>query len=107
MGQTTREQSIPLLRIIERNNIACKDDDGCISADSRIMGTYLHGLFDNPRVIKNWLNHIGIKDIDLSDVGGIEARDKEYDLLADHFEEYVDTRAIDSLIKNINKDIDA
>jgi len=98
MGRTMREQSIPLLSIIERNNVACKDDDGCISADSRIMGTYLHGLFDNPRVIKNWLNHIGIKDIDLSDVGGIEARDKEYDLLADHFEEYVDVESIVKLV---------
>jgi len=98
MGRTTREQSIPLLSIIERNNVACKDDDGCISADSRIMGTYLHGLFDNPRVIKCWLEHIDIKDIDLSDVGGIEARDKEYDLLADHFEEYVDVESIVKLV---------
>jgi adenosylcobyric acid synthase len=98
MGQTTREQSSPLFSIIERNNVACKDDDGCISADSRIMGTYLHGLFDNPRVIKSWLEHIDIKDIDLSDVGGIEARDKEYDLLADHLEEYVDVESIVKIV---------
>ncbi len=96
MGQTTREQISPLFSIIERNNVACKDDDGCISADSRIMGTYLHGLFDNPGVIKCWLEHIDIKDIDLSDVGGIEARDKEYDLLADHFEEFIN---VDSIVK--------
>jgi adenosylcobyric acid synthase len=98
MGQTTREQSSPLFSIIERNNVTCKDNDGCISADSRIMGTYLHGLFDNPGVIKCWLEHIDIKDIDLSDVGGIEARDKEYDLLADHFEEYVDVKSIVKMV---------
>ena len=98
MGQTDREQSSPLLSIIERNNVACKDDDGCISADSRIMGTYLHGLFDNPGVIKCWLEHIDIKDIDLSDVGGIEARDKEYDLLADHFEEFINVDSIVQLV---------
>jgi adenosylcobyric acid synthase len=62
------------------------------------MGTYLHGLFDNPGVIKCWLEHIDIKDIDLSDVGGIEARDKEYDLLADHFEEYVDVKSIVKMV---------
>jgi adenosylcobyric acid synthase len=100
MGQTTREQGSPLFSIIERNNVACKDDDGCLSADSRIMGTYLHGLFDNPRVTKCWLEHIDIKDIDLFDVGGIEARDKEYDLLADHFEEYVDVESIAKIVAN-------
>ena len=98
MGQTMRKQSSPLLSIIERNNVACKDDDGCISADSRIMGTYLHGLFDNPGVIKSWLEHIDIEDIDMPDVGGIEARDKEYDLLADHFEEYIDVESIVKLV---------
>ena len=98
MGQTTREQSSPLFSIIERNNVACKDDEGCISADSRIMGTYLHGLFDNPRVIKRWLEHIDIRGIDLSDVGGIEARNREYDLLADHLEEYVDVESIMELV---------
>lgn len=99
MGQTTRKQGRPLFSIIERNNVACKDEDGCISADSRFMGTYLHGLFDNPGVIKCWLEHIGIKDIDLSDIGGIEARDKEYDLLAEHFEQYIDVQAIDNLLQ--------
>ena len=98
MGQTTRDQGRPLFRIVERNNAACKDDDGCISADSRIMGTYLHGLFDNPRVIKCWLEHINIKGVNLSDVGGIEARDKEYDLLADHFERHVDVESVMELI---------
>ena len=98
MGQTTREQGSPLFSVIERNNVACKDDDGCISADSRIMGTYLHGLFDNPGVIKCWFEHINIKGVDLSDVGGIEARDKEYDLLADHFERHIDIQAIDNLL---------
>ena len=98
MGQTTREQGSPLFSVIERNNVACKDDDGCVSPDSRIMGTYIHGLFDNPPVIKCWLEHIDIKGIDLSDVGGIEARDKEYDLLADHFERHIDIQAIDNLL---------
>jgi adenosylcobyric acid synthase len=100
MGQTTVGQSSPLFSIIQRNNVACKDDDGCISADSRIMGTYLHGLFDNPSVIKCWLEHIDIKDMDLSDIGGIEARDKEYDLLAEHFEKNVDVESIEKLVTN-------
>jgi adenosylcobyric acid synthase len=64
------------------------------------MGTYIHGLFDNPVILKFWLNHIGLSEIEVSDVGGIEARNQEYDLLADHLEEYVDVERIAQLVEN-------
>ncbi|MGD2186126.1 MAG: cobyric acid synthase, partial [Desulfobacterales bacterium] len=100
MGQTIRAGGSPLLNITQRNNRPCRDEDGCVSGDSKTMGTYIHGLFDNPAVLKFWLNHIGIKGIDVSDVGGIQARHREYDLLADHFEKYVDVENIVKLIAN-------
>jgi adenosylcobyric acid synthase len=64
------------------------------------MGTYIHGLFDNPGILKFWLNHIGLRAVDVSDVGGIEARNKEYDLLAEHFEKNVDVESIAKLVEN-------
>jgi adenosylcobyric acid synthase len=64
------------------------------------MGTYIHGLFDNPGILKSWLNHIGLNGVDVSDVGGIEARNKEYDLLAEHFQEYVNVESIVKLVAN-------
>ncbi len=96
MGQTIRAGGNPLLNIMERNNSPCRDEDGCVSGDSKIMGTYIHGLFDNPAILKFWLDHIGINGVDVSAVGGIEARNREYDLLADHLEEYVN---VESLVK--------
>ena len=96
MGQTIRAGGSPMLNIIKRNNRPCQDEDGCVSGDSKTMGTYIHGLFDNPAILKFWLNHIGINGVDVSDVGGIDARNREYDLLADHFEEFIN---MDSIVK--------
>jgi adenosylcobyric acid synthase len=98
MGQTVRTGGTPLFNITERNHKPCRDQDGCVSNDSKIMGTYIHGLFDNPGILKFWLNHIGLRGVDVSDVGGIEARNKEYDLLAEHFEKNVDVERIVKLV---------
>ncbi len=96
MGQTIRTAGMPLFRITKRNQHTCQDEDGCKSADSKIMGTYIHGLFDNPAILKSWLSLIGINGIEVSNIGGIDARNKEYDLLAEHFEKHID---VDSIVK--------
>jgi len=100
MGQTTRTGGTPLFKITERNYKPCRDEEGCVSGDSKIMGTYMHGLFDNPEILKCWLNHIGLPDVDASDIGGIEARSGQYDLLAEHFQKYVDVERIIKLAGN-------
>jgi adenosylcobyric acid synthase len=100
MGQTTRKGENPLFEITHRDHHPCRDEDGCVSADSKMMGTYIHGLFDNPSILKSWLNHIGLDGIDVSDIGGIEARNRQYDLLAEHFQKYVDVDRIIKLISN-------
>ena len=61
---------------------------------SRIMGTYMHGLFDNPDITKRWLETIGLENIEVSKTHSPAARNKEYDLLAEHFEKYIDTKGI-------------
>jgi len=94
MGQTIRKGGTPLFDITERNHQPCRDEDGCVSGDAKIMGTYIHGLFDNPGILKCWLSHIGLPEVDVPEVGGIEARSQEYDLLADHFEKYIDVESI-------------
>ena len=100
MGETIRTAGTPLFRVTERNQNPCLDEDGCVSADSKIMGTYIHGLFNNPAILKSWLNRIGLDGIDVSNIGGIEARNKEYDLLAEHFEKNVGVESIVKLVAN-------
>jgi adenosylcobyric acid synthase len=100
MGQTTRTGGTSLFKITERNHKPSRDEEGCISAAAKVMGTYIHGLFDNPEILKCWLSHIGLSDLDVSDVGGIEARNGQYDLLAEHFEKHVDVERIVKLVAN-------
>jgi adenosylcobyric acid synthase len=94
MGQTHRKGGASLFQVNQRNRVSTIDEDGCISNDSNSMGTYIHGLFDNPAIMQFWLDQIGLKDIKISQLEGLEARNREYDLLADHFEKHIDVAAI-------------
>jgi adenosylcobyric acid synthase len=42
--------SRPLLRLVSRSGEPVSLDDGAVSADGRVWGTYLHGFFDDDRV---------------------------------------------------------
>jgi adenosylcobyric acid synthase len=94
MGQTRRLDGQPLLAVHGRNRQSCEDSDGCISPDSRVLGTYLHGLFDTPEITRRWLAHIGLEKIQVDQRHGPVARDQAYDLLAEHMSRHVDLEGI-------------
>ena len=98
MGQTQRFAGKPLFRVLEQNRISCDKQDGCMTNNARVLGTYIHGLFDTPDITRRWLNHIDLSGIELTEAHGLAARDKEYDLLAEHFETYVDSEKILKLL---------
>lgn len=98
MGQTDIAEGDPLLSVGRRNQEACDDMDGCVGSDGRVLGTYLHGLFDTPAITRHWLRHIGLSSIDVHQVHGSAARDAAYDLLAEHAIRHVDIDAIYGLI---------
>jgi adenosylcobyric acid synthase len=99
MGQTQRKGGVPLFQVESRNNAPTSDEDGCISADSNSLGTYIHGLFDNPAITRFWLDHIGLSNIKVSQLEGLEARNREYDLLTEHFEKHIDVVSIRKLVQ--------
>jgi adenosylcobyric acid synthase len=45
-------------------------------------------------VTRWWLNTIGLPDVETATLEGLEAKDKEYDLLAEHFESYIDIEGL-------------
>ena len=98
MGQTRRLSGNSLFSIFERNLVPCKTEEGCSMNGSRLLGTYLHGMFDTPGVIQNWLKTINLEHIDVPDTNYLEVKDKTYDLLAAHFEKHMNTQAIFDLI---------
>lgn len=98
MGQTIRLGGKPLLSVRLRNQEICRDEDGCISEDGRIMGTYMHGLFDTPDVTRLWLRQIGLVDLPVQQLHGPAARDQAYDQLARHFETHINLDAVARLV---------
>ena len=98
MGQTHRNGGLSLFQVLERNSTPTSDEDGCVSTDSKSMGTYIHGLFDNPAITQFWLQHIGLNDFKISQLEGLEARNREYDLLAEHFEQHIDAQSIKKMV---------
>lgn len=71
--------------------------DGAISEDGKVIGTYLHGIFDNDGFRNSILNLIkekkGLKDSGKA-VSYKELKEKEYDKLAKVVEESCDVAAI-------------
>ncbi len=63
--------------------------DGAISEDGRIMGTYLHGLFEHPDACQSLLRWAG--EIDISRVDHNQRREQSIDALADAVEAHLDT----------------
>jgi adenosylcobyric acid synthase len=98
MGRTRLLQGAPLIAITSQNEGPKDDVDGARSDDGKVMGTYLHGIFDTPAVLARWLAEIGLPCLKVPETGGLAARDRQYDLLAEHFRRHVDMPAIEALL---------
>ena len=85
MGKSVLTGGQPLFEILSRNGRACHDSDGCVSSDGHVFGTYLHGFFDNPEILRQWFSAIGVKRCVVDERSGLGFRDQQYELLARHF----------------------
>lgn len=94
MGESVREGGEPFFKVLKRNETLLNEAEGSVARQGRIMGTYLHGLFDSPGILKKWLERIGLSGVKVPEEGGLEGRNREYDLLSNHFETFVDMKKI-------------
>ncbi len=88
MGETVSSHK-SAIRITKRNNKPSSEFDGSIS--KKIAGTYLHGIFDDHTFRHHFLKSIGkdkFKHPNPEDYGLF--REKQFDLLKQRFERYVD-----------------
>ncbi|MCW9015556.1 MAG: cobyric acid synthase CobQ, partial [Kangiellaceae bacterium] len=70
--------------------------DGVVSEDKQIIGTYVHGLFEEKSGIKSILHWVSGKQMEAQSWNQI--REGELNRLADCYEEYLDIEAlIDSI----------
>ncbi|MBF0528098.1 MAG: cobyric acid synthase [Deltaproteobacteria bacterium] len=91
-------QPSPLLRLHEPGRRTSWLDGWAIEG-GRILGTYVHGLFDSPTWRRTYLNHLrqtkGLPER-RSATPVRRSRFHQYDRLADHFEQHID---VDSILK--------
>ncbi|MEC8315461.1 MAG: cobyric acid synthase, partial [Pseudomonadota bacterium] len=77
--------------------------DGAQSANGRVFGTYVHGIFHNRHLIE-WLFSITNKSIDSSEIDDYEKiLDQALNDLADHLEKHISWKSILDLSKNNTK----
>jgi adenosylcobyric acid synthase len=66
-------------------------EEGAVSADGRVMGTYLHGLFSEDAFRSAFLAGLGLAPSGLGYAASVE---RTLDELADHLEQHVDIDAV-------------
>ncbi len=95
------EGTAPLLRLRrdgERESI----DDGAVSADGLVVGTYLHGLFDTADALRDLLSYLrrasGKTAAPATPFDPAAERERRYDALAEHFRANMRADALDLLL---------
>lgn len=99
MGETHAMGPIKrIFKIVTRSKHRVSVNDGIVSGNGKIWGTYIHGLFDNDRFRKKFLDSFGKqkKSLPLEDFSRV--KEQEYNKLAALVRENVDIKKIYTLI---------
>jgi adenosylcobyric acid synthase len=94
MGQSF--SSAPISQVIKRENQKTNAADGACSADGKVWGTYLHGIFENDNLRNAWLESLGVS---LSRIPFRQRQTAAYDRLADALEKALDIPLLDQIIE--------
>jgi len=93
----------PLVQVRSRNRAATQDTDGAVSADGLVCGSYFHGLFDFPDFRNHYLKQIDPAYLAEDAQAATEFKQKQYDLLANHFEQHLDMEKLINIIKHMEQ----
>lgn len=99
MGITHRGDNITSLDIINKKlDKSVNYTEGSVNKDCNVLGTYIHGIFDEIDFTRALLNNIremkGLERIESSVTSFKDFKDKEYDKLADLLREHLDIKKI-------------
>ncbi|WP_136524682.1 cobyric acid synthase [Geomonas ferrireducens] len=94
MGDSVLGRGVtPFARITSRSGESVTVDDGAVSADGRVFGTYLHGIFDNHGFRTALLNRIR-RAKGLPEQAEAAQMPDPFDALAAHMERHLDLERI-------------
>lgn len=80
-----------LFRLTDHNN------EGCVSDDNQVLGTYLHGLFDSPHACNQLLKWAGLATENAVDIDQI--REQQLNRLTDSLEQHLRPDFIEQITK--------
>lgn len=93
LGRTTLKPQVRPFLLLKDGR-----EDGAISTDNKVMGTYLHGIFHNRLFTRLLVNQIrrnkGLEEVKENVRSDSERREEAYNLLASHLEENIDMETI-------------
>ncbi|HTP65664.1 MAG TPA: cobyric acid synthase [Geobacteraceae bacterium] len=97
MGETlVGRRARSFATIVSRSGKEVNIRDGAVSPDGRVFGTYLHGIFDNPRFRAAFLNRLRRwKGLEPAAIKEVQA--DPFDLLAAHLERHLDMEKLLSI----------
>ncbi|WP_169704142.1 hypothetical protein [Candidatus Kuenenia stuttgartiensis] len=106
MGRTRFEDAntcTPFARIIERAGKQVDIPDGCISHDGNIMGTYIHGIFDNDGFRSGLLFYLkqkkGVHATKTSSIKTQKTKDDNYNALAEAVRENINMNMLYDILQ--------
>ena len=96
VGMTSRRQGRPCFRILDKEK---EREDGAVSLDGLVWGTYIHGVFDDPSFRRAWINRVrirkGLASRDVEDSENVTRRlTSALDDWADHVAHHVDVKLV-------------
>jgi len=99
MGETAPGPDLrPAFKIIARLNQKVEIEEGAVSPDGMVWGTYIHGLFENDRFRRRFIESLqkgqGLSSHQVNDLDYKAFKEKGYDKLAAALREALDIRQI-------------
>ncbi|MFZ5965599.1 MAG: cobyric acid synthase [Bacillota bacterium] len=103
MGQTKLGKDCRIMNLIHKSlDEEVAIEDGAVNTAGNVMGTYIHGIFDNIPFTRKILNNIrqekGLDSIESSLQSFQEFKEKEYDKLAEIVRENIDLEKIYDIV---------
>jgi adenosylcobyric acid synthase len=98
MGRTQGPDATPWLDITQRSGQPILVVDGAVSADGRVWGCYLHGLFENEVLRRAWLSSLGWDRQGRAQSTLVDS-DAAFNLLADAVEAALDMKRLEALLR--------
>jgi adenosylcobyric acid synthase len=95
--------SRPFTTVTRRAGVDIEESDGIANPKGNVMGTYLHGIFDNPAFLRAFVNMLrtgrGLPPLAGETVDYKQYKQQQYDRLASHVRANVDMSAIMQILR--------